>query len=139
MSARHRHNRRRTCPIGSDYNEVLKKSKVFYRSSEEFEITECNDIYVSDYKSPMKLLPNTEVWKFENKHWHRIIPGITRHSNLEYFVYMDSICGTELIGKTDSLATAQCIKAEQDKKQQTGYLWSTRIETKPVKETNLWD
>ena len=44
MAVRQQHNRYRTEPHGYDYDEVLKKGKVFYRASGEFEM--------SPYKSP---------------------------------------------------------------------------------------
>lgn len=39
MSARGHRNRYRTEPSGYDYNEVLKKGKVFHRASEKFEMS----------------------------------------------------------------------------------------------------
>jgi hypothetical protein len=54
------------------------------------------------------------------------------------YVYLDSPAGTELIGRGDK-ETCERIKAEKDKQWRKGYMWSTRIESKPQKETNYWD
>lgn len=39
MAVRRQINRYRTAPNGYDYDEVLKKGKAFYRTSEEFEMS----------------------------------------------------------------------------------------------------
>ena len=56
----------------------------------------------------------------------------------QYYVYLDSPAGTELIGSGDK-ESCERIKAEKDKQWRKGYMWSTRIESKPEKETNYWD
>ena len=56
----------------------------------------------------------------------------------QYYVYLDSPAGIELIGSGDK-ESCERIKAEKDKQWRKGYMWSTRIESKPEKETNYWD
>ena len=56
-----------------------------------------------------------------------------------YYVYMDSPYGTELIGRSADKAEAERIKAEQDAKWERGFLWSTRITEKPVREISYFD
>ena len=56
----------------------------------------------------------------------------------QYYVYLDSPAGTELIGSGDK-ESCERIKAEKDKQWHKGYMWSTRIESKPEKETSYWD
>ena len=64
--------------------------------------------------------------------------NLFEESNKQYYVYLDSPAGTELIGRGDK-ETCERIKAEKDKQWRKGYMWSTRIESKPEKETNYWD
>lgn len=56
-----------------------------------------------------------------------------------YYVYMDSPYGTELIGKSKDEAEAEEIKATIDAKWEKGFLWSTRITEKPVREVSYYD
>lgn len=56
-----------------------------------------------------------------------------------YYIYLDSPCGTELIGQSDNLAKAKEIKAQKDKTWQKGYMWNTRITQTKEKESNFWD
>lgn len=64
--------------------------------------------------------------------------NLFEESTKQYYVYLDSPAGTELIGRGDK-ETCERIKAEKDKQWRKGYMWSTRIESKPEKETNYWD
>jgi hypothetical protein len=56
-----------------------------------------------------------------------------------FYVYMDSPCGTELIGRSSDLPGAEKIKADQDAKWEPGFLWSTRITSAEVKEVSYYD
>lgn len=56
-----------------------------------------------------------------------------------YYVYLDSACGTELIGQAETLEKAKKIKAQKDKTWKMGYMWSTRITQTKEKELNFWD
>jgi hypothetical protein len=56
-----------------------------------------------------------------------------------YYVYMDSPYGTELIGKSKDKTEAEEIKATIDAKWEKGFLWSTRITEKPVREVSYYD
>lgn len=56
-----------------------------------------------------------------------------------FYVYMDSPYGTELIGRSEDRKRAEEIKAEQDAKWERGFLWSTRITEKEVKEFTCFD
>lgn len=56
-----------------------------------------------------------------------------------YYVYLDSPCGTELIGQAENLTKAKEIKAKKDKTWQRGNMWNTRITQTKEKESNFWD
>jgi hypothetical protein len=56
-----------------------------------------------------------------------------------YYVYLQGFYGTELIGSSESLETAQKIKAEQDAKWEPGFMWDTKLTTTKQKETNYYD
>lgn len=79
MSVRRRINRYRTEPSGYDYNEVLKKSKAFYRSSEYFEIHPIKIggqiIYSASSKTiGFKIGEGTRMYMFDRKikRWQEI-------------------------------------------------------------------
>lgn len=44
MAVRHQHNRRKTEPWGTDFNDVLKRAKAFFKDG-VFYITKYQDIY----------------------------------------------------------------------------------------------
>lgn len=56
-----------------------------------------------------------------------------------YYVYLDSPCGTELIGQAENFTKAKEIKAQKDKTWQKGDVWDTRITQAKEKEFNYWD
>lgn len=56
-----------------------------------------------------------------------------------YYVYLDSACGTELIGQAETLEKAKKIKAQKDKTWKVGYMRNTRITQTKEKELNFWD
>lgn len=56
-----------------------------------------------------------------------------------FYVYMDSPYGTELIGSSEDRKTAEEIKAKRDAKWEPGFMWSTRITEKEVKEFTCFD
>ena len=56
-----------------------------------------------------------------------------------FYVYMDSPCGTELIGSSEDRKEAELIKAEQDAKWKPGFMWTTRITEKEEKEFTCFD
>lgn len=56
-----------------------------------------------------------------------------------FYVYQDGICGTELIGKSETYEGTQKIKDERDAQWRPGYLWTTRISDKEEKETCIFD
>lgn len=56
-----------------------------------------------------------------------------------FYVYQDGICGTELIGKSETYEGAKQIKDERDAQWRPGYLWTTRISDKEEKETCIFD
>lgn len=56
-----------------------------------------------------------------------------------FYVYMDSPCGTELLGKSNDINVAEEIKAKKDAEWKTGYLWHTRISETEEKEITCWD
>lgn len=58
---------------------------------------------------------------------------------LMYYVYLQGYYGTELIGSSESLEEAQKIKAEQDAKWETGFMWDTKLTTVKQKETSYYD
>lgn len=60
-------------------------------------------------------------------------------SDVTYYVYMDSPCGTELLGKSKDIKVAEEIKAKKDADWKPGYLWHTRISETEEKETTYWD
>ena len=83
MSVRRRINRYRTEPSGYDYNEVLRKSKAFYRCSEYFEIhpykIDGEIIYSASSKTiGFKIGEGTRIYKFnrEIKRWQEITEQI---------------------------------------------------------------
>lgn len=59
--------------------------------------------------------------------------------DVTYYVYMDSPCGTELLGKSNDRKVAEEIKAKKDAEWKTGYLWHTRISETEEKETFYFD
>ena len=56
-----------------------------------------------------------------------------------FYVYMDSPYGTELIGSSEDRKRAEEIKAKQDANWEPGFMWSTRITEKEVKEFTCFD
>lgn len=80
MGARKHINRYRTEPCGYDYNEVLKKGKIFHRNSFNgiFEMTPYKGIdgrifwtAESETLPPFKRADGTRIYKFDNaaKRW----------------------------------------------------------------------
>ena len=56
-----------------------------------------------------------------------------------FYVYMHTPYGTELIGKSEDHNKAREIKEKQDAKWKPGYMWSTCITTKELKEVSYFD
>ena len=56
-----------------------------------------------------------------------------------FYVYMDSPCGTELIGSSEDRKRDEEIQAEKEAEWKPGYLWSTRITEKEEKEFTCFD
>ena len=56
-----------------------------------------------------------------------------------FYVYLDTIYGTELIGKVKTIEKAKKIKEEQDKKWKVGDMWRTHISEKEEKELSFYD
>lgn len=75
MSARHTHNRARTTPYGYDYNDVLKRGKIFHRNSYDgiFEMQPYETAHgtmwtaESETLKPFKRPIGTRVYKFDNQ------------------------------------------------------------------------
>ena len=77
MAVRKQCNRYRTPPSGTDFDNVLKRGKTFYRSYGEFEMTPWGDRWTAERPtvSPFKMLEGTIVykWNYKDKKW-QIIP-----------------------------------------------------------------
>lgn len=56
-----------------------------------------------------------------------------------FYVYIHTPYGTELIGKSEDHNKAREIKEKQDAKWKPGYMWSTCITTKELKEVSYFD
>lgn len=56
----------------------------------------------------------------------------------KYYVYLDGICGTELIG-SGTLEQCKQIKMNKDKDWQPGFMWEVIIKDHKKNEKNYWD
>lgn len=57
----------------------------------------------------------------------------------KYYVYLESICGTELIATTSDKKEAEKIRQDRMAGWRPGYQWDVVITTKKKKEVNYWD
>ena len=56
-----------------------------------------------------------------------------------FYIYLDNLYGTELIGQNKDYKIAKKIKEEKDKQWKQGYLWQTRITETKEKEFTCFD
>jgi len=57
----------------------------------------------------------------------------------KYYVYLEGICGVELIATADILKEAEKYKADKLAKWKPGYMWTVTIKDKEQEEVNYWD
>lgn len=55
-----------------------------------------------------------------------------------YYVYLEGICGTELIG-SGTKEHCEEVKAKKEANWQPGYMWYVNIYDHKITETNYWD